>query len=89
MPLKIAVEIVFFNTMILISLRECLFIIDFKRLVATLIATLRHMSRLLRLLPSGPGRVHRVSLRRDQKGHHNRNSLTTIKFIILKRVDYR
>ncbi len=38
--------------------------------VVTLVATLRHMSRLLRLLPSGPGRVHRVSLRRDQKGHH-------------------
>jgi len=39
--------------------------------VATLIATPRHMSRLLRLLPSGSGRVHRVSLRGDQKGHHN------------------
>ncbi len=38
--------------------------------VATQSATLRHMSRLLRLLPSGPGRVHRVSLRRDRKGHH-------------------
>ena len=39
--------------------------------VVTQLATLRHMSRLLRLLPSGPGRVHRLSLRRDQKGHHN------------------
>jgi len=38
--------------------------------VATQSATLRHMSRLLRLLPSGSGRVHRVSLRRDRKGHH-------------------
>ncbi len=38
--------------------------------VATQSATPRHMSRLLRLLPSGPGRVHRVSLRRDRKGHH-------------------
>ena len=30
-------------------------------------ATSRHMSRLLRLLPSRPDRVHRVSLREDQK----------------------
>ena len=39
-------------------------------LVVTQTATPRHMSRLLRLLPSGPGRVHRVSLRGDRKGHH-------------------
>ena len=38
--------------------------------VATQAATPRHMSRLLRLLPSGSGRVHRVSLRGDRKGHH-------------------
>ena len=38
--------------------------------VATQTATPRHMSRLLRLLPSGSGRVHRVSLRGDRKGHH-------------------
>ncbi len=43
-----------------------------KNWVATLKATPRHMSRLLRLLPSGPGRVHRVSLRGDQKGHHRK-----------------
>jgi hypothetical protein len=30
-------------------------------------ATFRHMSRLLRLLPSRPDRVHKVSLRKDQK----------------------
>lgn len=31
-------------------------------------ATSRHTRRLLRLLPSGPGRVHRLVLREDQWG---------------------
>jgi hypothetical protein len=30
-------------------------------------ATLRHMNPLLRLLPSGSDRVHKLSLRRDRK----------------------
>ncbi len=30
-------------------------------------ATLRHMSHSLRLLPSGSGRVHELSLRRDPR----------------------
>ena len=38
--------------------------------VATPPATSRHTSRLLRLLPSGPDRVHKVSLREDQWSHH-------------------
>ena len=38
--------------------------------VATLIATSRHMSRWLWLLPSGPDQVHQLSLREDQKGRH-------------------
>ena len=45
-------------------------LLNIKNWVATQSATPRHMSRLLRLLPSGPGRVHRVSLRGDRKGHH-------------------
>jgi len=31
-------------------------------------ATLRHLKSLLPLLPSGPGGVHRYSLRRDRRG---------------------
>ena len=50
--------------------------------VATQAATPRHMSRLLRLLPSGPGRVHRVSLRGDRKGHHRIATFSS-------RADYR
>ncbi len=33
-------------------------------------ATSRHTHRLLRLLPSGPGRVHKLVLREDQWGLH-------------------
>lgn len=33
-------------------------------------ATPRHMYELLPLLPSGPGGVHRCTLRRDRQTHH-------------------
>ena len=55
---------------------------DIGNWVATQAATPRHMSRLLRLLPSGPGRVHRVSLRGDRKGHHRIATFSS-------RADYR
>jgi len=37
---------------------------------ATHTATLRHTHQLLPLLPSGPGGVHDLALRRDRVGHH-------------------
>src|SRR5690606_36677323 len=39
--------------------------------VATLPATPRHTTVPLRLLPSGPDRVHGESLRGDRQGRHN------------------
>jgi len=37
-------------------------------------ATLRHTNPPLRLLPSGPDRVHGLSLRRHQQDHHRAQS---------------
>jgi hypothetical protein len=40
---------------------------DYKQIGGALPATPRHMSSLLRLLPSRPDRVNKVSLRGDRK----------------------
>lgn len=38
--------------------------------VGALPATSRHTRRLLRLLPSGPDRIHKLVLRENQQGPH-------------------
>ncbi len=39
-------------------------------LVVALKATSRHIHRLLRLLPSGSDRIHKLVLRENQQSHH-------------------
>jgi len=54
----------------MITVNNFLFLWDFKFfgvVGGALPATPRHMSLLLRLLPSRPDRVHKVSLRGDRK----------------------
>ena len=46
-----------------------------EKMEATPSATPRHTNQLLPLLPSGPGGVHSLSLRRDRQSHHCRSHL--------------
>ncbi len=47
-------------------------------MVASVPAAPRHTASLLRLLPSGPDRVHSWLLRGDRYGRHNRGRYVTV-----------
>ena len=57
-------------------------------LVAAFPATPRHTNQSLPLLPSGPGGVYDLSLRGDQKDHHNRIDTGSIQLGCLTGRDY-